>query len=187
MGVQEQKVRKRKRKQDIQRAILTTIKLSGLITVAALAPNTLQLLKYAPGMRGRYLSRIEQSRKRLQARGLISIRDGKTPMLSDAGERVLLQLEAGEALKKPKRWDGSWRIVIFDIAERRRSARDRLRNMLTRIGFQKLQDSVWAYPYDCEDLITLIKTDFSLGREVLYIVSDSVEGDRLLKQNFNLR
>ena len=58
--------------------------------------------------------------------------------------------------------------------------------MLKAIGFLKLQSSVWIYPHDCEDLIQLIKTDFALGREVLYIVAEDVEGDAKLRFHFKL-
>jgi DNA-binding transcriptional regulator PaaX len=186
MGKQEQIVRKRKKKQNIQRSILSAISIAGVLSLAALAPNALRLLKYAPGMRSTYVSRIVAARKRLEARGLLRIDSAGAAELTDAGAKMLQRLEAGAAYKKPARWDGSWRIVIFDIAERRRPARDRLRAMLMRIGFRKLQHSVWIYPYDCEDLIVLLKTDFALGREVLYIVSDSVEGEQYLKHSFKV-
>lgn len=40
-------------------------------------------------------------------------------------------------------WDGQWRIVIFDIPEKRRIARDLLRNRLKEWGFTQKQKSVW--------------------------------------------
>ena len=76
--------------------------------------------------------------------------------------------------------------MIFDVPERRRGARDKLRIMLESIGFKKLQASVWIFPYECEDLLLLLKTEYSLGREVIYIVSNDVENDSVLRRQFGL-
>ncbi|MFH1188379.1 MAG: CRISPR-associated endonuclease Cas2 [bacterium] len=40
--------------------------------------------------------------------------------------------------------DSSFKIIIFDIPEKKRYKRDWLRSVLTELGFQKLQRSVWA-------------------------------------------
>lgn len=87
---------------------------------------------------------------------------------------------------KPKKWDGKWRILIFDISEKRKRDRDKLRFILRSIGFFKLQNSVWVYPYDCEDLINLLKTDLHIGKAILYIVADKIEYDINLKKRFDL-
>ena len=55
------------------------------------------------------------------------------------------------------------------------------------IGFVRLQDSVWVYPYDCEDLIVLLKADFKIGKDVLYMIVDEMEGDTHLRKEFGLR
>ena len=96
-------------------------------------------------------------------------------------------LYAGEAgIKKPKHWDGKWRIVIYDLKERKRGLRDKLRNTLASFGFIRLQHSVWIYPYDCEDLIMLIKADFKIGKDILYLIVEKVENDIWLKRSFGL-
>lgn len=45
-----------------------------------------------------------------------------------------------------QRWDKKWVVLIFDIEEKSRVARDRLRYKLTSIGFGMLQESVWITP-----------------------------------------
>src|SRR3990167_4278610 len=92
----------------------------------------------------------------------------------------------GIRLKKPKRWDGKWRVLIFDIPQTKNLLRDKLRRTLMAIGFIRLQDSVWIYPYDCEDLITLLKTDFRVGDQMLYMIVDSLENDDQVKEDFGL-
>ncbi len=53
-------------------------------------------------------------------------------------------------LKKPKRWDGKWRLVLFDIPEKDRLFRDILREHLKALKFYKLQHSVFVSPYPFE-------------------------------------
>lgn len=47
-----------------------------------------------------------------------------------------------------KRWDGRWRVVIFDIKEKARRQRDQLRFKLRELGFGMIQESVWISPHD---------------------------------------
>jgi phenylacetic acid degradation operon negative regulatory protein len=50
-----------------------------------------------------------------------------------------------------KRWDGYWRIVIFDIPEEDKKLRDALRYKLTELGFGQWQRSVYITPFDLEE------------------------------------
>lgn len=185
MGRLEHEVAKQLRKTKIQQAILATVAGVGLLAVALLAPNVLQLFgkrrwqKPASGS-------IRQSRYRLVKLGLLEYQNGFL-RLTQRGKMVLQNLELRDyQLQKPKRWDGKWRVLIFDIYESHKSIRNRLRLTLTAVGFQRLQDSVWVYPYDCEDFITLLKADFKIGREVLYLIVDKIENDKWLRRDFDL-
>ena len=51
-------------------------------------------------------------------------------------------------LLQRRRWDKKWRIVIFDIQEINRGARDGLRKKLRELGFGMLQESVFISPHD---------------------------------------
>ena len=62
----------------------------------------------------------------------------------------------------PKRKDGKWQMVIFDIPEEIRERREYFRSGLKRLNYQKLQKSVWVSPYDVfRETEELIK-DFKL-------------------------
>ncbi len=50
--------------------------------------------------------------------------------------------------KKPSTWDDKWYIVAFDIPEDRRIKRNAFREKLKKLGFGRLQDSVWISPYN---------------------------------------
>ena len=49
-----------------------------------------------------------------------------------------------------RRWDGRWRMVLFDIGEERSAQRDKLRRYLRARGFGYLQHSVWISPHALE-------------------------------------
>lgn len=76
---------------------------------------------------------------------------------------------------RSKIWDKKWRVVLFDISAIKRQARDALRFMLKRLGFQQMQKSVWIIPYECNREIINLKSLFNLSDdEVRLIVSDDL-------------
>lgn len=183
---QEQMLKRKLRKGAVQDAVLSVLAVAGILAVAAVAPNTLSLLGRAINKHSTYKTR--SSMKRLQEAGLVefAVKAGNQYVrLTKAGEKYTSRKDAYH-MRRPKRWDGRWRIVSFDIAQARSAKRTLLRQTLKEIGFERLQDSVWVFPYDCEELITLLKADYGLGKEVLYIIADSIENDRGLRGRFGV-
>lgn len=187
MGNLEDISKRKGRPVAIQKVLLQTIATAGLLSATVLAPNMLKVLKqFGLVPRSCFKSVVSISRKRLVDAGLLTYKDGYL-RLTPEGEAKLRQLEAPDfQMKKPRRWDGKWRVLIFDIKERRRDTRDKIRRTLVTIGFVRLQNSVWVYPYDCEDLVTLLKADFKIGKDLLYMIVDSIENDRHLRECFGL-
>jgi phenylacetic acid degradation operon negative regulatory protein len=173
--------------------ILITIGALGFVFVAAVAGNAVQLLKYTPLLKKtKYTNyQINRNIKRLLERGLLEIKESKQDKrleITSKGRRLLLKYELeGLADKKPKKWDGRYRIVIFDISEHRRKTRDHLRIMLKGFGFVQLQGSVWVYPYHCQEIIELLKKYLELKSEVVYMTADLIENDDWLLENFKLK
>lgn len=114
--------------------------------------------------------------------------DGKNYVrLTKNGEKKLEQYERGElTVKKPKHWDRKWRLVIFDIRERRRSTRDLLRQQLQGLGLVRLQNSVWVYPYDFSEVTVLFKAEAMIGKDILYLTVEELENDGWLRRHFGL-
>ncbi|MDO8517839.1 MAG: hypothetical protein Q7S26_00910 [bacterium] len=190
MGVIEQKIKRDIRRTKINTAILGTLSVAGILAVGVLAPNVLGAMGKVGIIKSHQKQGIKRSLSRLITHGYIVVEGmetGKRLRLTPKGERCAALLGEGRLMpKKTKRWDKKWRILIFDIPERRRKTRDQIRITLVTLGFRRLQDSVWVYPYDCEDIITLLKVDFRIGKDVLYIVADTIEYDLPLKKHFNL-
>lgn len=189
MGEMEQKSKKGARVQNLQRFVLHTVAVAGVLSVALLAPNTISALKkfdMIPGQRQKEV--IHATRKRLVKDGFLAYGERGFLHLTEKGRKKLRALEMRTyVLEKQRRWDKKWRVLIFDISEKKRKTRTKVRNTLSAVGFVRLQDSVWVYPYPCDDYIALLKADFSIGRELLYLIVDSIEFDKDLRKQFGLR
>ena len=195
MGNIETEIKKRVRKENLQKILLNSVAVAGMLGVAVLAPNALQVLgQLGLVERGQYgrNSNLSRSMKRLLKNQSLKFQDAssgkKYLTITEKGRRQLNILEARDFnLQKPRRWDRKWRVIIFDIGEKQRRIRDQLRITLNKIGFVKLQKSVWVYPYDCEDFMMLLKANFELGRNLLYLVVDEIENDKWLKKIFGFK
>ncbi len=187
MGIIEQQIKRKVRRNEMRRMILASVATVGLLGVAVLAPNVFGAMAKLGILPSRRFGEIvNTSRRRLVQSGHLEYKNGFL-RLTAKGESELRQLEISNfVIKKPRRWDLKWRLLIFDIPEYRRPLREKVRRTLTAIGFVRLQDSVWVYPYDCEDLVTLLKADFKIGKDLLYIVADAVENDRRLRSVFGI-
>lgn len=185
-------------KVSVGRAVLGVLGVAGLVSVAVLAPNALQLFrsfktsrtskKLGDATRLKY--DINATITRLQKEECIALEKRGEDMyvrLTEKGKKRLDSYQSNTvALQDPRKWDGKWRVVIFDVTEEKRSVRDRLRRGLKSFGFVRLQQSAWVLPYDCEDVITMLKTDQKLWGDVLYILAEKVEGDEYLRKLFRL-
>ncbi len=187
MGILEESLKKRQKRQDIQNIILATVSIAGMVAVAAVAPNAIQLLKYLgldPKKRQKEI--MMRSRDRLIEKGFLEYKD-KHVSITSKGKQRLQDLEFKNAkIDKPRRWDGKWRILIFDIPEKMRAVRNKIRLSLLNIGFLMLQNSVWIYPYDCEDYVSLLKADSKISKRLLYLIVDTLEYDKNYRTAFNL-
>lgn len=191
MGKLEKSARERRRWGQVKYGVLAAVGISGLLLVSMAAPNTLQLLKYVPKNKYRFRNQANSILSQLATEGklrFVEMRGKKHAELTDKGRRELTMLrQKFETLgSKKRRWDKRWRVVIFDIPEKVRHARIRLRDTMQSFGFQRLQDSVWVYPYDCEDVIALLKTELGLGKAVVYMIVESIENDHHLREDFGL-
>jgi phenylacetic acid degradation operon negative regulatory protein len=77
----------------------------------------------------------------------------------DPGPRLHRLTEAGRlcalggrdpVARWKRKWDGRWRLVLFDVPENCRQTRDKLRIQLHHRGFGYLQNSVWITPDDAK-------------------------------------
>ena len=189
MGKGELESWKRKKNADLTKLILGTVAAAGVVSVSLLAPNVIAAISRMGLLpKNRQSDIIKNSRERLIKNGMLEYSGGNLS-ITKKGE-VALQLanaNKNSSNNKPKRWDGRWRVLMFDIPEKRKGTRDRVRRNLGDIGFIRLQDSVWLYPYDCEDFITLLKSELRIGKNMIYLIVDFLEYDKPYLKHFGLK
>ena len=193
MGIMEERSRVKRRRSGLKRAILQTVAAAGIISLAIAAPNVPRGIprSWLRAIFDRPRSSRDVAIAKLVAEGLLmrEKHNGRSVLrITAKGKRHLSEsgIARQSALAKPKRWDRKWRVVIFDIREPFRKVRDALRRELRATGFYRLQDSVWIYPYPCEDYIVLLKADMRVGKDILYLIVDEIENERHLKEYFDL-
>lgn len=87
-------------------------------------------------------------------------------------------------VKRPKKWDGLWRLVLFDIPEKQRMFRDVLRNHLKIMGFQELQQSVFIFPFPCEKEITCLTELYNATPFVRVATLRTIDNGKDIEQHF---
>lgn len=173
------------------------IAIAGPILLSSLfAPNAVQILKPLIKWRKNWgkidKRRIQEAIKRLNKKRLISLIERGDKMyleITDKGHKLIKNFDYDE-LKLPnsKAWDKKWRLVIFDIPDKKKKERNAFSEKLKDSGFYPLQESVFIYPHDCQDEIDFICGFLFIEAYVNYFVIESVdkkEGD--LRNIFNLK
>lgn len=108
-------------------------------------------------------------------------------VLTEKGKKVARQLSfLGSSInfKKPKKWDGKWRVVLFDIPEKDRPFRGILRQHLYDLDFKKLQHSVFVSPYPFEKEILELVALYSAEKYVRVITATKIDNESSLKKYF---
>lgn len=121
-------------------------------------------------------SAFAKALKRLREKGMVDFVDEKELIirLTDEGRSQALWAK----LKfNQEKWDGRWRIVIWDIPEKRRAARDLLRAKLKGLGFKHWQQSVWATKMNCTKVLREFIKQIGTEDWVMVIESDNVGGN----------
>lgn len=119
-------------------------------------------------------SALSRTLKRLREGGLIEFTSDEQLAfrITDRGREkaVLAELMLDEG-----KWDGKYRIVIFDIPEKRRIARDLLRSKLKSWGFIQWQRSVWVTKKNCTKPLRDFIKQVGIKDWVIVIESDNVD------------
>lgn len=187
MGNIERAHKNRRKKNAVRNIILGTIKTVGLVGLAVAVPNVLQHMeKLGLKMSPRQSDLIKRATQRMVKQGLLVWVNSKLQLTEKGRRTYLLQQNESSNNQRKHKWDTKWRVVIFDIPERRRVTRSKVRLAIQQFGFVRLQNSVWIYPYDCEELIVMLKADAKIGKALLYMIVDVLENDASLRSHFKL-
>ena len=170
--------------------------LGGLLLTAVVAPNVLGVFDKNLHKRKVFLKKLNRVRQYLREKGYIVVekKSGLTPhyALTEKGNKKLAEFCIASLARRGKDnlfWDRRWRVIIYDVPEKYRSKRDKIRNLIKHFGCFPLLINVWVYPYkEAQDLVELLHFSFGRGKEKIYFfITNQIFGDdRELKEYFDL-
>ncbi|MEK9150998.1 MAG: hypothetical protein AAB547_00010 [Patescibacteria group bacterium] len=182
--------------------LLMFIAMGGIAVVGATLPGLVKTIgAFTHGRRGRRNYKNKYSKKQisntfeyLKKKQLIEVikeENGRTVVrLTNKGKKRLMEYSIDMVeIKRPEKWDGKWRILMFDIPaypKKYNCAREALRNKIKELGFYQIQKSVWAYPYECEDELLFIAETFKVQKYIEIITADRILHEKILRKKFLL-
>jgi len=177
-------------RQNLTKAILLLLSSGVVLTAAILFPGLGLLYREYKRWQTFEKRRLKETVRRLHKQKLVKVveRNGQLLVeLTEKGKIKALSYKIDEmTIKKPAKWDGLWRVVIFDIPEKKRLARDVLRNKLRLLGFYKLQKSVFVHPFPCRDEIDFIKEVLRIGPYLTFLEAKFIDNESALRSHFNI-
>ncbi|OHA92671.1 MAG: hypothetical protein A3G47_00935 [Candidatus Zambryskibacteria bacterium RIFCSPLOWO2_12_FULL_39_45] len=150
--------------------------------------QTFQMFKRSKKYSRMQIQSAVESTKRQKLIEYVTDKDGKTIVkITKKGETKLRTFDIElMCINTPKKWDGKWRLVMFDIPMRFTKGREALRYHLKNLGFLQFQKSAWIHPFPCEDEILFIADFFGIGKHVEILTVENLLNDEKLKKHFRL-
>lgn len=135
-------------------------------------------------------NQLKKTIDRLRKRKLVKLTENKNETiieLTDFGKKEILRFDI-ERIKiaKPKNWDGKWWLVIFDIPNTKKRARDCFQQKLKALDFYFIQESVAIIPYPCQKEIEFLREVYEISKYVNLLRVDYFEEEYKAKKKFNL-
>lgn len=171
------------------REVLQVISVLGIIVATAAIP-TLPMALGAVVKVWKNVNRKDLGKiiKRLEKQQMISIKENEeqiTIEITDKGKKRLLEYDFANIQLKSQKRDGKWRLVIFDIPEDKKSAREIFRRKLLQLGLVRLQDSVFVSAYPCKKEIDFLCHFLGISDYVTLASLNEIErGEKLIFRKY---
>ncbi|PIZ56455.1 MAG: hypothetical protein COY22_01075 [Candidatus Tagabacteria bacterium CG_4_10_14_0_2_um_filter_40_13] len=182
----------KKPKSEIAKDVMKWLLISGTIIIAAQSPYfIINFLRNYRAWKKYPKKKVGDTFSNLRKQGFLEIERRANQIyihLTEEGRKRagMFQINSLE-IKKPRKWDRKWRIVIFDIAQLKKIQREAFRGKLKELGFFCLQKSVWVHPFECRAEIELLRDFFVLSEDELrLIVAEKIGSDNKLREYFKL-
>ena len=106
--------------------------------------------------------------------------------LTKRGKIRALLMRLHRDFKKSQRWDGRWRVIIWDIPESSHLQRQRIRTLIKSLGFYQLQKSVFINPNPLPQSAVHYLRESGLLNYLRFLRVDRLDDDTYLKSHYNL-
>lgn len=180
----------RNSKGEIAKKILLSLVAIGAVGACIMLPGMAIVLSLFVPKNQRERQSYYRSLYGLQRKNYISLKKKGSSYeirVTKEGEKLLGRYKFAQLkLRKPKRWDGFWRAVTFDIPETKKGVRIALNRKLKELGFLAFQKSLFIYPYDCKEEINFIRDYFNEHDTIKYFIVKNFEGSKKIAKYFKL-
>ena len=130
MNKKTRSIRDKYSRGELAKDILKGLALGGLIVSSFALPNLPQIFHLFGVGSSKERFKVKRSISKLQKKKLVIIyeKDGMDVVeITKEGEKKISKYKLEEMkILRPKKWDGKWRIIIFDIPEKFKKARNAL-------------------------------------------------------------
>jgi hypothetical protein len=170
--------------------ILTALVIGMAIPAFLTSPFALYAL--AHGAARYFFTKSDFSRevKRLEKRGYVALTKTNKGWMVKLLPKGLRRKDKAELnvtkLPRKKVWDGKWRLIIFDIPEELRAARNSVGQKLKHWGCYNIQRSAFVFPHDCRKQIAMLMSYYGVGKYVLFAEVSYLDMNRELKKVFKV-
>lgn len=181
---------KQEQRRELTKEILKSLALGGLVVASLALPNLPQVFSFLGVKTPRERYAVKRALGSLARQKLIKITDKNNEQvmeITEAGQKRILKYKFEEMfIKRPPKWDGLWRVIMFDIPEKHKQGRDALSRKLKEMEFCPLQKSVFVFPFKCKDELDFICEIFGIREFVYYFAAKSIDNEVNLKLHYDL-
>jgi len=175
---------------ELAKEILKGLALGGFIVVCFAMPNLAQVVDLFKPKNSRDRYRVKQALRGLQKRNMVRIvnrNDHEVVEITAQGKKKVLDYDLENMqLSHKQKWDGKWRMVMFDIPQTQKGARDAVSSKIKEIGMYPIQKSVFVFPHPCKDEIDFVGGILGVRKNIIYIEATHVDGVDKVKRHFGI-
>ncbi len=176
----------KKERGEVAEVVLVLLMGVGVLAALALAPGIGAALKLIDPNPRKAMDKAERALRSLVKSGKVS-KTMSGYKLTKNGELELVRRKFEKYQFPAKfKWDGKWRVICFDIPEKKKYVRHVVQQKLVEIGCYRLQDSVFVTPHKCGEILKLAHDAFYLHKHVRGMVVTQIDDEQALLGRFKL-
>lgn len=180
---QRKRLKRRFKIGENEREIIKVIGIGVIVISSLVLPNLPIVLR--PFLKKRP-NGVFELLKKLHKKKILNL-GGEEVKLTERGKKLLKEIQLLEIeIPRPKKWDGVWHLVSYDIPVRFNRKRDYFRSVLKRWDFYQIQKSLWVFPFECKEEIAILAKYLEIEDFVVVMTTDSLANEDEVEEKFSI-
>jgi len=134
--------------------------------------------------RSQFLSKVRYLRRKGYIRLFVEGKEKYAELTPKGKNHAQTLLIDDIEIQRPPKWDGRWRVVLFDIKEDDHTERDIFRGHLKKLNFIQVQKSIYVYPFECTKEISFLTRHLNVEEEVTIMIAEIIQGEDKIINTF---